>query len=228
MKMNQETRLKKAGKALILAAVCLMAGLLTQTASASPLNLQLNYYPDLMSDNILVSYKSDTRVFDAFGYAETYKPTSTPSDWQTLSPYDFHISAIINSDGTFNSGALDIFSENSSEHLLQGNLSALGFGYNTGSSDPTMEFLFKDITGTLATDYGALAGVVLGFSGVQFNPTTNVLVSFGNMNSDGFGIGTSDTKAPASSVPEPSTMSLLLFGLLGAGALYKIRAAKLT
>jgi hypothetical protein len=227
MKMNHETNLKKTGKTLILAALCLMAGLLAQPASASLLNLSLNHLPDLMSDNILVSYDAGSGAFDAFGFAETYTKSGSPQT--ILFPYDFHISAIIHTDGSFSAGTLDIFNENNtSEHLLQGNLSALGFGFNTGSADPTMDFLFKDITGTYAPDYGALAGVVLGFSGLPITPTNNILVSFNNMNIDGVGIGTSDTKAPASSVPEPSTMSLLLFGLLGAGALYKIRAAKLS
>jgi len=229
MKMNHEANPTKAGKTLILAAVCLMAGLLAQPASASLLNLNYNYFPDLMSDNILVTYNAGNGAFDAFGYAETYKPNSAPSSWQTLYPYDFHISAIFDTVGNVSSGTLDIYSESTAEHLLQGNLSALGFGYNAGSADPTMDFLFKDITGTYAPDYGnTLAGVVLGFSGIQINPASNVMVSFSNMDSNGLGIGTSDTKAPASSVPEPSTMSLLLFGLLGAGALYKIRAAKLS
>ena len=209
----------------MLAAVCLLGGLLAKPASANMLNLPLNNFPDIMSDSIGVSYNATSGAFDAFGFAETYKSGPLPGQSQTLFPYDFHISAVIHSDGTLGNGTLSIYNDSTpSVVLLSGDLTKVGFS----SGNPTMEFLFNNLDGSLHSVYNGLAGVELGFSGVQFGSTGNVLVSFSNMNSDGIGDGTSDTKSPVSSVPEPSTISLLLFGLLGAGALYRFRASKLS
>jgi hypothetical protein len=207
--LDATARMSTKVKHLVLLAAFLTAGLAATPASATPLSMPLQTYPDVTSSFITVQYDAISDAFSANGFVSAYKPnSSTEIDY---SNYLFKITASIADNGTFSSGILDMVNmANSTDHLLTGNLVALGFANN----DPTMQFLFNNTGGSLESDFGLQSFVTLNYSG--FDKTG--LGFSDNFDNVAYGDGTSDTQAPA--VPEPSTISLLL---LGAGGLLLAR-----
>lgn len=191
----------------VFAAALLLAVGSVYPAFATPLSMSLKDSPDLMAEYVTVDYRAATHSFTADGFVGTYHKDHTEI-------YDYfnsslRLSALLDGDGKLLSGSLDIGNINGPTPLLTGNL--IAFGFEEGG--PTMQFLFDNLGGSLAADFGARAFLTLNFTGFE-NSANGFRSDFGNP----FGSATADVEAPA--VPEPSTVSLLL---LGAGALVAAR-----
>jgi hypothetical protein len=209
MKFSDVTEsLSSTTKRLIVYAAFLAAAVVARPAAATPLTTSMTTYPDITSSFISVNYDATADLFKADGFVSSYTDSHATTDYAYS--YLFNITAAIAQDGSFSSGSLDLVnSQDPSDHLLTGRLIALGYARN----DPTMQFLFDQTSGSLATVFGPQAFVYLDFSGFQ-NASDGFGADFGN-----YGDAMSDTQAPAA-VPEPSTVSLLL---VGAGALLLAR-----
>lgn len=204
--------MKKAARGIVAAAALMVAAITAQPASATPLTMPHNDYPDLTSSFISADYSAGLKSFRADGWVSAYSDgvTTTP-----ISDYIFHIGALIGNDGTLQVGDLYIYKYyDATDVLLSGRMTAVGYA----AGDPAMQFTFETTGGALAAAFGPQLFVNLNFSGFEtaadgFNSDwTNYL--------NGFGDGTSNTFA--SSVPEPSSAALLLLGA-GGFALYRRR-----
>ncbi|MBJ6723709.1 PEP-CTERM sorting domain-containing protein [Geomesophilobacter sediminis] len=202
---------------LLLFIALLAATFAAVPAGATQINVPYTYFPDLNSAFIGVGYDYGSSTFTANGYVNTYQKSSDSSsltDAYFLS--SFSLTAAISHSGVFSSGSLDIENINDpSTPLLTGNLIALGYDKN----DPVMQFLFNNVGGSLKDDFGSQVLVILGNSGFDL-ATDGFGASFNNYE---FSDAVSDTH-PAP-VPEPGTVTLLLFG--GAG-LFLARLRKST
>lgn len=147
------------------AAVVLLGSLVSVAqAQATPLNLSLQPAPDMFSDAIEVSYDAASQTFTASGFAEHIKNgAAAPTE---IANGRFEITATINNNGEFAAGRLRITGEIPSQGvaagtLLEGNLTALGFGDAGG----VVEFQFATDGGSLAFSFGPSLKVILGQSG---------------------------------------------------------------
>jgi hypothetical protein len=156
------------GRAFTVALVLLSLGAIGKPAQASPLNLELQTSPDIMSDFIDVSYDAASKTFTARGFAEQIgNGLSEPTP---IVNGAFEITASIASSGTVSSGTLTLTGEVPSlgiqqGTLLTGHISALGFGETGGP----MEFRFDTNGGSLAFNFGPLVNVILSQSGFAGN-----------------------------------------------------------
>lgn len=207
---GSSTIVKSTAKNLVFCAALLLASLLTRPVSAAPLNLSLQFSPDVFSSSVTVNYNSSNGAFSADGWVAAYNGLTSSPD--AITDYNFNITATIAADGTLVNGNLDLYNGvlDPSDHLLTGELFAFGY------SDHLLEFLFKNLQGPLQSDFGAVAAVTLEDYGFYSLPGNDRFGdSFRAQTGD---YNTSDTGVPA--VPEPSTISLLL---LGAGGLVLAR-----
>jgi hypothetical protein len=200
---GSSTIVKSTAKNLVFCAALLLASLLARPVSATPLNLSLQFSPDVMSSFVTVNYNASTGAFNADGFVSSYNGPTSPS--HDITDYNFDITATIDAGGTFGHGSLDIwYYLDPSDHLLTGELFAFGY------SDHLLEFLFNNLQGPLQSDFGAVAAVTLEDNDFITTPGQSFGDSFPTVTANYY---TSDTGVPA--VPEPSTISLLLLGVGG-------------
>jgi phage baseplate assembly protein gpV len=133
-------------------------------AQASPLNLELQTSPDLMSDFINVSYDANSQRLTVRGGVES--PDDKVSQSTPIINGSFEITATISATGTFTSGTITVTGEVPSlgiakSVLLSGDLNSLGYGDAGG----VVEFLFNTSGGSFADNFGPITGVILGQSG---------------------------------------------------------------
>ncbi|MBI1927243.1 PEP-CTERM sorting domain-containing protein [Candidatus Poribacteria bacterium] len=196
--------------------------LFSTVAQATPLNLTLPPFPDIMADFIDVTYDAGTHAFSAMGFAETLDDDgSVPPETITGITKTFTLSATIDNLGVLQpGGTLTILGKVpslvfNSGTLLTGDLTA--FGFPNAGGDP-LEFLFNVTGGDAAGLYGSVGGVILSSSGFGGSFATN----FDNLG--GLGPGNGNGVADVAPIPEPSTILLFMTGLgivLGHSALRK-------
>lgn len=206
----------------LLGAGLLLLGSQAGVATASPLNLTLPEFPDVLSQFVDVNYSAATDAFTANGVA--LQVSAAPGTTFTILGGSFGIS--ITTDGTTSSGSagddlsiiggIDINGDNVADAagvLLTGELASFGA---SASGPGVFEFIFN-ISGGLLTTVVPLfpagqAGVILGADGGS-TFTGSFAADFTNLSGGlaGTGTGSADT-AP---IPEPGTLLLLGSGVAG-------------
>ena len=176
----------------------------------------LEDYPDITSGFIDVTYDATANILSANGFALTLDDDGV-GDLENIyafgsdiDPGTFLITAEIDDFGTLIGGTLTVEGTVpdlgfNSGTLLTGDLT--DFGYPDAGGNP-LEFLFDVTGGDVAGLYaGTSGGVILGATGFG----GSFAADFDNLmfGMPGTGAGFGDT-----GVPEPSTLSLLMLGLI--------------
>lgn len=205
----------------LLGAGLLLLGSQAGVATATPLNLTLLEFPDVLSQFVDVNYASATDAFTASGVS--LQVSVGPGTTFTILDGTFDIS--ITTDGTTSSGSagddlsivggLDVNGDGVADAvgtLLTGELASFGA---SASGPGVFEFLFDVTGGLLSTQvplFAGQAGVILGADGGS-TFTGSFAVDFTNLTGGlaGTGTGSADT-AP---IPEPTTLLLLGSGIAG-------------
>lgn len=152
--------------------------------------------PDLNAAFISVSYNSTTHDLTADGFSLTLDGTPVNNG-----PGLFHLDAVIGNDGALAGGGSLSITDGNSVSLLAGNL--YSFSYDASA----LGFIFDVTGGSLQSQYGAHAGVLLHASGYNGSFSSNF---------DNSGISDGGM-ADVGTVPEPATILIL-----GTGALVAI------
>lgn len=203
-----------------LLSILLLALLASIPAQAALLGLDglLEPYPDLKSDFLNVTYTNSTSMFEAVGTTSAYDPDSVTDYIVTdggFNPGSCTLTAQIDGSGNLLSGTISISGAVVDQDfnelipfgvLLQGTLTQFGF-LDGGAQPDKFDFLFDVTGGSLAGDYGSVAGTILGMQSTSF---VNFSGNFSNS-----GIGVADTRMMV--VPEPSTWLLVSFSVLALG-----------
>ena len=197
MKTSKKTRYLVINLVRMLKTVVVAVALMMTTQAQASLNLVLEATPDIFSDNITVNYNAASGLFTADGFSSTFNkiPLTTPGL--------FSLTATINGSGIASVGTLAITGVDGSNTspLLTGTLDK--FGYYTTSD--TLEFIFKGLGGSLASQYsGGIAGVILsntGWKPIYFST---------DYDNNSYLDALSDTGSPKGSpVPLPGSLLLL-------------------
>lgn len=199
-------------KAVIFGLIALFSSLSAATAKAdSLLNLQLAGSPDIVATLLNVDYNATTDAFSVSGgFGFELDDDDTPPN-ETIVGGNLSINAQIDDTGALQPGGTVTVSGTvptlgfGSGTLLTGTLDSFGFA-PSGSGSSILEFLFTVTGGDAAPLYAPAprgVGIVLDNTGFTGSFASNFGVAF---------MGTADI-APA--VPEPSTLTLALFGSLG-------------
>lgn len=205
---------------LLLGAALVVATSQAQVASATPLNLVLPEFPDILSQFIDVNYDSDTDVLSASGLS--LQISIGPGATLAIQNGGFQIGIVtdgvsasgIAGDDFVIAGDVDLDGDSvidASGVLLAGEIANFGA---SNSGPGIFEFVFNLTGGALAGSVFTLpqAGVILGADGGS-TYTGSFDASFTNLTGGqaGSGTGSADT-AP---VPEPGTLLLLGSGIAG-------------
>jgi phage baseplate assembly protein gpV len=221
-------------KRFLLGAALLLAVGQPRGASATPLNLTLFEFPDILSQFVDVTYDSATQMLQAQGIS--LQVNVAPGT--TLDIQNGAMAIGILTDGTSASGTaaddlvivgdVDVDGDSVidvSGVLLAGEIAQFGAS-NAGPG--LFEFVFALTGGAFAGSLfpGTTAGVVLGLDG-NSTYTGAFNVNFSNLigGQAGTGAGSADT-APV--VPEPGTLLLLSAGVAGLAGFGRRRARKAT
>jgi hypothetical protein len=193
--------------------------LLTVTAAgqATPLDVPLDPYPVILVGFLQINYTASNDTFLATGWTQSINKTGA----QTSFVNSFSLGATINSLGEASGGWFSVGSGGS----LLGSLTLLEFGF-ADVPGGALEFLFSAPTGSLAET----APVVYGPKpvDVMFYSVGSTFAGQASWASDWSSSykATAEIRSDAprsTSVPEPSTLLLLLAGVGGAG----VRARRL-
>ena len=200
-------------RVLVLVCCAVLAGR-SQSVQAAPLNLNLSYYPDIVTGFIEVTYTAADNHLLIDGFAtHIWDGVSAEPDEILGDDYNYHISATIDESGNPGGGTLVIEGtiptwNLDSGTLLTGNL--IAFGFQEDGGEP-LEFLFEVTGGDLSPQfhYGPL-GVILsnidefgGSFASDFNNNSG-------MHGWGYGMAMADTYPN----PEPATLFLLAAGII--------------
>jgi hypothetical protein len=189
----------------------LLTALSAGSASATPLGVVQNSFPDITTQFVTVSYvpgAGDTGLFGATGFAFGFK-FSDDSPVEITNGLTVITAQLASSGNSVLSGTIEISGSISALSVPQGNLltgTLLAFGFDGGSGDP-FDFIFEATGGSLLPFYGGMNSL---FTTFLSSGTTN-LSDFGSEFHNDFGAGLANTATP---VPEPSTALLLAVGLL--------------
>ncbi|WJW74487.1 VPLPA-CTERM sorting domain-containing protein [Thiohalobacter sp. IOR34] len=178
-----------------LALLCLTAG-----AQAAPLNL-VTSWPDIQANDLDVSYTAATgslSVQPSVTLLMDYSQDGTA--FTAISNPGLSLSATVDASGSLSGGSFSISGDGTT--LLSGTL--LDFGYATLEGFATFEFLLNVDGGTLASDYGSRAGMILGGLAQGFSGDFSQDFAINGM--------MGDTKMV---VPVPAALWLFGSGLLG-------------
>lgn len=150
----------------------LSLGVIAKPAQASQLNLELQPVPSLMSDFVNVNYDASSQRLTVQGLVEQLGDSADQTT--PVINGSFEISATVSSTGAFSSGTITIRGAVPSQGiaqgvLLSGDLNSLGYGEAGG----VVEFLFNTNGGSLADNFGPIAGVILGQCGFSGDFTQN-------------------------------------------------------
>lgn len=215
---------------LIFSMIALWANSQSKAATDLPLTLGL---PDLTGFEMDVKYTASNGAFVVDGLTHDY---IIPSGDVGIAIQDsYNLSATITTNAILTGGTLTIKGEvnggGSDTTLLTGNLTTgaagTAFGYGDGGNE-IFQFLFTVSGGSLASAFGgngAKGGIIFdaGFDSNQGDtPFTGSWTS--NFNSNGSDDGVID--AFARPVPEPSSILLVLAGILGMVARCRLNAPR--
>jgi hypothetical protein len=182
-------------------------------ALATPLNLVLEQFPDVLSGNMDVVYDAagETLTMDGFALELDDDGVGTAVG---ITDGTFELLAGIDSSGGLDGGSLTIGGTIPSLGFNSGTLltgSLVAFGFPGAGGDP-LEFVFDVTGGDLASLYGEGPGGIIvgdsGFGGSFAADWDNLMMGIA-----GTGFAVSNT-AP---VPEPGTLALLGVALGGIG-----------
>ena len=197
---------------VLLAAVLALALGQPRVAQATPLNLSLALFPDILSQFIDVSYDAGTDVFQATGFSLSLR--TGVSTTISIANGSFGLTASTPDGSSVPSGTLLVRGDigGGVVTLIQGSIVG-GAAMGSSSSGPGLfEFVFATTGGVLQGDYGSQIGVILGAGG-NSTYTGSFASSFDNISGvAGSGTGSADTAPP---VPEPGTLLLMGSGVAG-------------
>lgn len=200
-------------------------GLCCGIASANPLNLTHNPFPDIISGGIDVRYNAGSSALTLTGFALAYENdglVSTPA--HNIFGGQFNINALVNNSGSPLGGTLNIFGSIPAlsipnQLLLTGTLTDFGF---TTSGAGRLEFVFDFLGGFLAPAYlsqGPRVGVIVNsVTGFPYNFAAN----WDNLINSTAGTGSAVSNSGV--VPAPGA-GLLVALVGGAAAIRRRRAA---
>lgn len=218
MKLPNLLHSLKKNIALLTAGSLLALGVSTSAQALPFLDLIGGTPPDIVTQELSVTYDASTRMLDVVGtpFVSTFLNPAGGSN-PVLSP-TFNLSAQLNSTFTSATGSLSISGNVLGvsmtpppvpEVLLTGDLAVMGTGEDmvSGAAIDPLQFLFTVTGGTLANLYGATAGVILnatGFAG-DFGQNFSSGIAF----ADTFGV-----PQTTNTIPEPTTVMILLMGFV--------------
>ena len=200
-----------------------MAGLVFACVSAQAallgLDALLQQNPDLLSGNLTAGYNLNVSFtngqLNVTGDTSDYTPPDGSGPFSVtdvsngFNPGSFSLSAIIKTNGVLESGTITLSGAIDdlaipAGVLLQGTITAFGYQGNSSPNPDEFEFLFDITGGALAADYGSVGGTLLHPGDTSFDGSFQT-----DFSNDGTGVA--DTRA----IPEPSSMLLVVFSLLG-------------
>lgn len=203
----------RCGRWLARMACLLGLALPAATAQAISLNLALGL-PDIMSSFITVNYTAASDLLAADGFATELTDAGGTT---SIMSGTFSLMATIDDSGTASSGSLTISGDvGSGVQTLLSSSTLSQFGFPTGGGDP-LEFVFTNLDGSLAAQFGSRAGVVLSSSGFPMPPPAPPFSADFSSNIAVSDVGTLQ-------VPAPATLPLLMIGLLGLFAVHNRKA----
>ena len=174
----------------------------TAATYANPLDVPLDEFPVILAGFTSVSYNAGTGAFSASGATKTLDTGTGPTAYAK----QFTLTATINAaTGAASTARLTVGPSIGTKYLSA--VTLLQFGYDPVSGG-ALEFLFAAPTGTLVTDgtYNGTKPVDVIFRGLTFPGTW--ASSWTNTNTAAYAEIRSDP--PVDTVPEPSTLLLLL------------------
>jgi MYXO-CTERM domain-containing protein len=185
--------------------------MVTGTARAELLDLQLLDFPDIAAGFIDVVYNANTDALSVSGFALLFDDDGMgPSE--DIVAGTFNISAVIDGLGNPVSGTLSVGGNvlGFGPSLLTGTLSDFGFPNGGG---PLFEFLFTVTGGDLAAPYYGGVGAQVGVKLSAFPFNGSFAQSFDNLDAGEPGTGTA--VADLAPLPAPGVLGLLALAGLG-------------
>jgi hypothetical protein len=188
---------------------------ISSVGQATPLDVNIKPYPVMLAGFINSVYTASTGVFTADGWTMSLDVGTGQQSYFN----NFQLRANISNTGVANGGSLLVSSLGTGATLLQ-SVGLVNFGYDRVAGG-TLEFLFTPSTGSLVSTtptstspFDAVLPVDVMFVGTTFTG------SWTNNWSSTSGQALIRVDPPTTTVPEPSTLILML---VGAGGLVRRR-----
>lgn len=181
---------------------------LSESVQAAPLNLTPGR-PDISALSLGLAFNASTHTLSVTGTAPNsfFAFIAPNGSTSAITNGSYSLTATISSTGVFSGGTFSIMGNGGT--LLTGTLSAFGFT-NSGNGVGVLEFTFNRLNSNAALGFGPTGGIILS--------SANLLPGNWNFASNFSGTASSDTFAPAATVPEPASIILLTIGGLGLAA----------